>query len=917
MRKTLRRTKERMPEYLYLIDDTLNTRVESCVQDRSGLYHIRFQNNPSEYKYRPSKVIILKHHKTYFSPFFSIKQIESNAPLNYTGVVEEYLSTGTTPIRKCWCLNGRYYTDDKVRLEPSCEPQKSKDAFHYLQKIASLGLKAEDGTELLSGQYNKIAIIEADSLLDVYLRGDVNYNSRIQPVVANPIFPFGSNKSQYKAVKNALCNQLSLIQGPPGTGKTQTILNIVANLIIAGKSVQIVSNNNSAVENVAEKMAKPKYALDFLVAQLGNSDNKTSFVETQTGSYPDISSWHIEQTQLRNLNQEIHDLSAKVGTLYEKQERIAIIDNTLLQLEAEQRHFDQYCTSAIFTEDIKNLSASQILRLIQRIETDNEQNGKLSIWTIIWLFFLRWFGFDKRDQQNVDALKRLYYIKYKQELLHERAEAQKYVDVYKHLSIELETKSLQYLQGVVFERYKDFQERTIYDIAQIRNSAQEFLEDYPVVLSTTFSALSNISPTNKFDYVIMDEASQIDIATGALALYSARNAVIVGDLKQLPNVVTDDVRNTTDELFAQFDLPESFQYGDNSFLKSLTTLFPRVPSTLLREHYRCHPLIIGFCNKKFYGGELIVMTTGNEQDKAMNMLRTIAGNHARGAVNIRQVDAIEQEIIPTISVSKEEIGIIAPYNKQVDAIHYKLEAIHSEEILAATVHKFQGREKDVIILSTVDNSIGDFVDDPNLLNVAISRAKKQFYLVVSGDDSSTGNIHDLIKYIEYYDGSVIESSISSVFDLLYSAYTKERMEYVNSHKRISIYDSENIFYHLLLKIQKQYDLTNIAIACHFPLRMLIPNTSLLNAEEANYVHHLGTHVDFLLYDKASLAPLYAIEVDGCAFHKEGSKQHERDLLKDSIIAKYQIPFRRFRTNESNEEARLIGDMKQYGIIKTL
>ena len=58
------------------------------------------------------------------------------------------------------------------------------------------------------------------------------------------------------------------------------------------------------------------------------------------------------------------------------------------------------------------------------------------------------------------------------------------------------------------------------------------------MLSTTYSAKSCISKDMVFDYVIMDEASQVDIKTGALALSCAMNAVIVGDDKQLPNVVS-------------------------------------------------------------------------------------------------------------------------------------------------------------------------------------------------------------------------------------------------------------------------------------------------------------------------------------------------------------------------------------------
>ena len=53
-------------------------------------------------------------------------------------------------------------------------------------------------------------------------------------------------------------NQVSIIQGPPGTGKTQTILNIIANLLINNKTVLIVSNNNDATANVYEKLASDR-----------------------------------------------------------------------------------------------------------------------------------------------------------------------------------------------------------------------------------------------------------------------------------------------------------------------------------------------------------------------------------------------------------------------------------------------------------------------------------------------------------------------------------------------------------------------------------------------------------------------------------------------------------------------------------
>ena len=116
---------------------------------------------------------------------------------------------------------------------------------------------------------------------------------------------------------------------------------------------------------------------------------------------------------------------------------------------------------------------------------------------------------------------------------------------------------------------------------------------------------------------------------------------------------------------------------------------------------------------------------------------------------------------------------------------------------------------------------------------------------------------------------------------------------------------------------RQYGLNHLAISCHSPLRMVLPNEHLLTEEEIKYSRRPGTHIDFLLYDKASLRPLYAMEVDGCSFHKEGESQYVRDLMKDSILRKYNIPSHRFRTNESNEENIIIADLQKLGVIEEI
>ena len=397
-----------------------------------------------------------------------------------------------------------------------------------------------------------------------------------------------------------------------------------------------------------------------------------------------------------------------------------------------------------------------------------------------------------------------------------------------------------------------------------------------------------------------DKASQVDIATGALALSCARNVVIVGDTKQLPNVVTDDIKASAKAIFDSFNLSEGYQYT-NSFLQSILDVMPNVTQTLLREHYRCHPKIINFCNQKFYRGELIIMTTDKGEEDVLSVVKTVAGNHERNHYSQRQIDVIKNEIIPKYVSNPEGTGIIAPYKNQVEALSKEI-----TDIDAATVHKFQGKEKENIIISTVDDEISDFADDPYLINVAVSRAKKKLMLVVTGNEQSKEhNITDLIDYIQYNNFEVAESKIYSIFDYLYKQYTNERMTYLKKHKKISEYDSENLMYSLIEDIISANKYSSLDVVCHFPLNMLIKNPELLNEQECQYAMNPATHLDFLIYNRIGKKPVLAIEVDGYEYHKEDTVQASRDLLKNHVMELYEIPLLRFMTNGSGEREKIV------------
>ena len=74
--------------------------------------------------------------------------------------------------------------------------------------------------------------------------------------------------------------------------------------------------------------------------------------------------------------------------------------------------------------------------------------------------------------------------------------------------------------------------------------------------------------------------------------------------------------------------------------------------------------------------------------------------------------------------------------------------------------------------------------------------------------------------------------------------------------------------------------------------------------------HPNTHFDFYIFKKLGNKPVLVIEVDGYYVHKKGTRQYERDLLKNSILEKYEIPYIRLKTNGSNEEKRIRNKLEE-------
>lgn len=804
----------------------------------------------------------------------------------------------------------RDYCQSDLNIVESCLTKKqSANVLEYIKQIAALSniRNKETGEKLLAKRFEKLSFIGNDVALAKYLNPSSLRPAKVKREYI-PIFPFGCNNNQYQAVKNAMENQISVIQGPPGTGKTQTILNIIANILMQGKTVQIVSNNNSAIENVYDKLSSQEYNLGFIAAMLGSSENKKKFVEHQIMNYPDFSSWKMMEDKAL-AEKRILEQSVQLKIVFDKKEKLAHLRQEISRLVTELEYFNQYVEeSDVDTEKIKikkNLSSKHWMMLWQECQMISEKKKAIGALFKIKAFFkhgIRNLDFYKQDiAKIITTFQAMYYRTKKAELSAEIEEIEKYLNsTDKDLLEHLCSQSMIVLKDKLARKYEAHSSRKTFNEDNLWKEPYEVLAEYPVILSTTFSSRNSLNSDVIYDYLIMDEASQVDIATGALALSCAKNVVIVGDTKQLPNVVTNDVKVKAKAIFDSFNVKEGYQYT-KSFLQSILDVMPNVSQTLLREHYRCHPKIIEFCNQKFYRGELIIMTKDTGEKDVLSVVKTVAGNHERNRYSQRQIDVIKNEIIPKYVSNPEETGIIAPYKNQAEALDREITNIE-----AATVHKFQGREKENIIISTVDDEISDFADDPYLINVAVSRAKKKLVLVVTGNkQTKERNITDLIDYIQYNNFEVADSKVYSVFDYLYKQYTEERKAYLQKYKKVSEYDSENLMYSLIEEIIANNRYSSLDVVCHFPMNMLIKNPKLLNEQECRYAMNPATHLDFLIYNRIAKRPVLAIEVDGYEYHKQGTIQASRDLLKKHILELYEIPLLRFKTNGSGEKEKIV------------
>ena len=253
-----------------------------------------------------------------------------------------------------------------------------------------------------------------------------------------------------------------------------------------------------------------------------------------------------------------------------------------------------------------------------------------------------------------------------------------------------------------------------------------------------------------FDVVIIDEASQATIPSILIPIAKARRFILAGDHKQLPPTIISEKAG---------DL-------EKTLFEELIKMYPS-KSQLLNIQYRMNSLLMKFPNKEFYNNSLksdssvdyitINDILGSEYDeKALLFIDTSnvsdnKENHLKDSKSI--INRLEADISVSVAndylqagIDVEDIGIISPYADQVKLIQGKT------PVEVKTVDGFQGREKEIIIISTVrSNNNGNigFLNDLRRLNVAITRAKRKLIIIGNKNTLRTNPTYArLIEFVE-------------------------------------------------------------------------------------------------------------------------------------------------------------------------
>jgi very-short-patch-repair endonuclease len=642
------------------------------------------------------------------------------------------------------------------------------------------------------------------------------------------------NTEQRQAVQQALSNSLTVITGPPGTGKSQVVTSILVNAAWHGKTVLFASKNNKAVD-VVETRANALGPRPVLL-RLGPNQYQSRLAEylvsllAATSTADDQSQYCEYETIHAQLQQRSDLLGIEVQTLVS-------LRNEVDQLEQRVEHVRQEVGKEVFRRfrATNRAELEQTAQSFQS-DIDQANKAKQPFVTRLFWPFVRRNRFAQLGEsgrvfrqtfeqiglpvpaQDPDTGTFDQWIEFGGCLENRVAQLRAAQEYFGKLATLTDTRSLEDLSKQWKELNDDLvknsdhlwrawlrllpsrmtpeQRKLIGDCsallqmiisasAENRQLGQDAFRRYHQLfpqITSIFScwAVTSLSARGRvpfdshfFDLLVIDEASQCDIASALPLLYRARRVVVIGDPMQLRHISTLS-KHQDQQLLSKHRLMDDYPgwaYSTQSIFDLASSLCRSEDIVALRDHHRSHSDIIDFSNEMFYEGRLRVATQYDRLKRpsadgpAVRWI-DVQGNAIRpgvgGAVNETEAHTVVDEIERLVRQGYQgSIGVVSPFRAQANRIRdlvaqRDLSLRCAEmEFLADTVHKFQGDQRDVMLLSPVvssgisDGALGFLRSNPNLFNVAITRARAA--LIVVGDKSAAlnCNVEYLARFAAY------------------------------------------------------------------------------------------------------------------------------------------------------------------------
>lgn len=580
------------------------------------------------------------------------------------------------------------------------------------------------------------------------------------------------NYKQVEALSRSLSQEVTFIWGPPGTGKTKTIAAIMASFIGVGKVVLLTAHTNAAVDEALLKLAEvlsdknlledgkvvrygtpsrndatlKKMTLDEIVARKAEPlirakaalEEKVKDLERQLAQLTVLIELDERLTRVAQEEDALQDGLARIEGLFsELKEQLQDVREGLKQLEEQ---LEKAKKAGFLTRVLTGLYPERIERQItEKRKKEQELLGRETA-LVAHLGELK--------EKKAFLQRSFTELTGKIEQLSRRAGLKDGADAYAEL---------QKLQIKLQELKREISTIQM----QINNLPREILENC-FVLGATLSKL-HLDPAlynRKYAAMVLDEASMAPLPAVFLAAgLTAERFVVTGDFRQLPPIAVAEgsvvERWLKRDLFEQAGIVESCDSGlaDERLVK-------------LTKQHRMHPTIAEIVNAKMYGSEL---ETGQ---KTVAETAEIAANEPFSGFPVVLCDTSEVNPWSTrppgswsrfnvyqavlccrmaeyaVKAGIGSVGIITPYTAQAKLIAKLLKDMGlTEKVRAATVYRFQGGEKDLIIFDAVDGPpfqrpgrplCGSFPERrqaaseaSKLINVAVTRAKGKLILVAN------------------------------------------------------------------------------------------------------------------------------------------------------------------------------------------